>query len=71
MDLQRPMEEGKATHSHRSPLSFLPSQVRQHSFGALGISAEEENIIHKDSDTTAYATFIPPPPPRPNDQKGA
>lgn len=44
-----------------SQLSFslsFPPRFRQHSFVALGISAEEAKIIQKELDTRAYATFI-------------
>lgn len=65
MDLQRPSEE--AGHPQPSLTALFPPLLGQAAFlGALGTSAEEGNIIHKDSYPTAYATFISSP----NDQKG-
>lgn len=52
------------TATHCSLFSSLLGQAAF--LGALGMSAEEGNIIHKDQDTTAYATFISSP----NHQKG-
>lgn len=62
VDLQRPTEEAGHPQPSLVALFRFSSPPRSGSipFGALGISAEDGNIIHKDSDTTTYATFIFP-----------